>query len=242
MRVSKNRRPSLSAAPLSRGFRNVTWQDVFRYAPFTLGQRQYKYKQFSIHNVHKYLFCSVSLLIVAEWSRVEWSGLEWSRGHWLRSSETLRKPWFRSVRANFIVKHMKFELFWDEASIALSGSFARLEKRYRTKPFRSKIWENWEPPQEERETCSVLAFLKLLLREACEKSSSFNRRSKKRYWANVSEASSQSQDAARSVFRRAKREFGVSLDRRPRIDNFWESSNENDIYAGAFEGCFAVTF
>ena len=131
---------SFSAAPLSRGFRNVTWQDVFRYGPFTLAQTQYKYKQFSIHNAHKYLFCSVSLLRVAEWSRVEWTGIKWRRRQWLRGPETLRKPGFRSLSARFLVKHMKFELFWEEASSALSGSFARREKRYRTKPFRSNIW------------------------------------------------------------------------------------------------------
>ena len=103
VRVSKNRRRSFSAAPLSRGFRNVTWQDVFRYGLFTLAQRQYKYKLFPSHNAHKYLFCSVSLVRVAEWSRVEWSRLEWSRGHWRRGSETLRKPGFCSFWAKFIL-------------------------------------------------------------------------------------------------------------------------------------------
>ena len=94
---------SFSAAPLSRGFRNVTWQYVFRYAPFTLAQRQCKYKQFSIHNVHKYLFCSVSVLRVAECSRVEWSRLNWNRGHSRRGSETLRKPWFCSLGTKFLL-------------------------------------------------------------------------------------------------------------------------------------------
>ena len=131
---------SLSAAPLSRGFRNVTWQNVFRHWPLTLSETHDKYKRCSLHNAQKYLFCSVSLLGLAELSRVEWIGLEWNRGHWLRGSETLRKPGFRSLWARFLVKQMKFELFWEEAWIALEISFARLEKRYRTICFWSKIW------------------------------------------------------------------------------------------------------
>ena len=64
---------------------------------------------------------------------------------------------------------------------------------------------NSELREEEQETSSVLTFLKPLLREASEKSSSFNRRIKKRYWANVSEASTQSQDTEPSVLRRTKK-------------------------------------
>ena len=62
-----------------------------------------------------------------------------------------------------------------------------------------------EPRQEEQKTFSLLAFLRPLVREASEKSSSFKRRIKKRYWANVSEASIQSEDTERSVLRRTKR-------------------------------------
>ena len=94
---------SCSAAPLCRGLINVSGQRVFRYGPFTLAQTHYKYKRFSIHNAHKYLFCSVSLVRVAEWSRVEWSRLDWSRGHWRRGSETLRKPGFCSLWAKFLL-------------------------------------------------------------------------------------------------------------------------------------------
>ena len=54
-----------SDAPLSRGVRNVTWQDVFCCAPFTSLQTHYKYKFFSNHDAQKYLFSSVSLLSVA---------------------------------------------------------------------------------------------------------------------------------------------------------------------------------
>ena len=72
-------------------------------------------------------------------------------------------------------------------------------------PFRSKISENYELRQEEQETFSLLAFLRPLLREASEKSSSFNRRIKNRYWANVSEASIKSEDTERSVLGRTKR-------------------------------------
>ena len=72
---------SFSAAPLSRGFRNVTWQNVFRYGPFTLAQTHHKYKLFPIHKETLTLFSSVSLLGLAEWSGVEWSILAGSRGH-----------------------------------------------------------------------------------------------------------------------------------------------------------------
>ena len=72
-------------------------------------------------------------------------------------------------------------------------------------PFRNKILQNYELRQEEQKTFSLLTFLKPLLREASEKSSTFNRTIKKRYWANVSEASTRSQDAAPSVLRRTKR-------------------------------------
>ena len=130
----------LSAAPLSRGFRNVTWQDVFGPCPFTSSQTQYKYKRFATHNETLTLFSNVSLLRVAEWSRVEWSAVEWSRGHWLRGWETLLKPVFRNLWANFLVKQLEFELFSWEAWPALSVSFATLQKRYRTKGFWSKIW------------------------------------------------------------------------------------------------------
>ena len=88
----------------------------------------------------------------------------------------------------------------------------------------------------------MLAFLRPLLREACEKSSSFKRRSKKRYWANVSDVFFQSEDAARKLLRRAKREFGLSLARKPRFENLIDSSIENNVSAGAFECCFAVKF
>ena len=54
-----------SNAPLSRGVRNVTWQDVFCCGPFTLAETHHKYKLFSIHNAEKYLFSNVSLLSVA---------------------------------------------------------------------------------------------------------------------------------------------------------------------------------
>ena len=169
-----------SDAPLSRCVRNVTWQYVFRHWPLTLFEIHYKYKLFSSHKDTLTLFSIVSLLRIAEWSRVEWNGLEWSRGHWLRGSETLRKQWFRSLSARFLVKLMKFELFWEEASTALSRSFARPEKRYKTKAFWSKIWWNYEPRPEEQKTSSLLAFLKPLLREANEKRISFNRRMKTR--------------------------------------------------------------
>ena len=64
--------------------------------------------------------------------------------------------------------------------------------------------KNYELRQEEQKTFSLLAFLRPLLREASEKSISFNRRIKKRYWANVSDASTQSEDAEPSVLRRTK--------------------------------------
>ena len=66
--------------------------------------------------------------------------------------------------------------------------------------------------------------------------------SKKRYWANVSEASSQSEDIERSVLRRTKREVGLSLARRPRLENLLDSSIDNNVYGGAFQGCFTVKF
>ena len=59
-----------SASPLSRGFRNVSWQDVFRPCPPTLVQRHYKYKLFLTQKETFTLFSNVSLLKVAEWSRV----------------------------------------------------------------------------------------------------------------------------------------------------------------------------
>ena len=52
---------------------------------------------------------------ITEWSRVEWSALEWSRGHGLRGAETLLEPVFRNLGANFVVKHMEFELCREEA-------------------------------------------------------------------------------------------------------------------------------
>ena len=64
----------------------------------------------------------------------------------------------------------------------------------------------------------------------------------KRYWANVSDVFFQSRDAARRKRRRTKREFGLSLARRPRIENLGESSHENDICVGAFESCFTMKF
>ena len=65
---------------------------------------------------------------------------------------------------------------------------------------------------------------------------------KKRYWANVSDASIQSEDTERSVLRRTKREFRLSLVRRPRLDNLLDSSIENNVYAGAVRGCCTVKF
>ena len=65
---------------------------------------------------------------------------------------------------------------------------------------------------------------------------------KKRYWANVSYVFFQSEDAARKLLRRAKREFGLSLARRPRFENLLDSSIENNVSGGAFEGCFTVKF
>ena len=65
---------------------------------------------------------------------------------------------------------------------------------------------------------SLLAFLRPLLREATEKSRSFETRMEKRYWANVSEVFFHSEDAALQLLRRAKREVGVSLARKPRIE------------------------
>ena len=88
----------------------------------------------------------------------------------------------------------------------------------------------------------LLAFLRPLLREASEISSSWKRRSKKRYWANVSDVFFQSEDAARKLLRRAKREFGLSLDRRPRLENLLDSSIENNVSAGAFQCSFTVKF
>ena len=84
-------------------------------------------------------------------------------------------------------------------------SFARLEKRYRTRGSWSKIWYNYEPRPEEQKTLSLLAFLRPLLREATERSSNFNTTMKKRYWANVSQASTQSEDTERRVLTRTKR-------------------------------------
>ena len=129
-----------SASPLNRGFRNVSRCDVFRHWLLTLVQTHYTYRLFRTHKETFTLFCSVTLLRVAEWIRVEWRGKEWSKGYWLRGSETLLKPMFRSLWANFLVKQMEFELCWEEAWTALSASFAKLEKRYRTKGFWSKIW------------------------------------------------------------------------------------------------------
>ena len=100
-----------SAAPLSRGFGNVTCEYVFCYGPFTLAETQYKYKLFSTHRETHTLFCNACLLRVAEWSIVEWRGLDWSRGHCWRGSETLRKPLFRSLGTNFIVKQPHFDVF-----------------------------------------------------------------------------------------------------------------------------------
>ena len=65
---------------------------------------------------------------------------------------------------------------------------------------------------------------------------------KKRYWANVSEVFVHSEDAARKLLRRAKREVGLSLARRPRLENILDSSIENNVYAGAFRGCFTMKF
>ena len=65
---------------------------------------------------------------------------------------------------------------------------------------------------------------------------------KQLYWANVSEVFFQSEDAARKLLRRAKREVGLSLGRRPRIENLLDSSSESNVSAGAFQGCFTVKF
>ena len=99
-----------------------------------------------------------------------------------------------------------------------------------------------EPRPEEQKSSSLLAFLRLLLREATERSNSWKRRNKKRYWANVSEVFFQSQDAARKLLRRAKREFGISLARKPRLENLLDSSIENNVSGGAFQGCFTMKF
>ena len=64
----------------------------------------------------------------------------------------------------------------------------------------------------------------------------------KRYWANVSDVFFQSRDAARRKRRRTKREVGLSLARRPRLENLLDSSIENNVSAGAFRGCFTVKF
>ena len=62
----------------------------------------------------------------------------------------------------------------------------------------------------------------------------------KRYWANVSEVFFHSEDAARKLLRRAKREVGLSLARRPRMEFLLESSDENASCAGAFGGSFTM--
>ena len=62
----------------------------------------------------------------------------------------------------------------------------------------------------------------------------------KRYWANVSEVFFHSADAARKLPRRAKREVGRSLARRPRMEFLLESSHENASRAGAFGGSFTA--
>ena len=62
----------------------------------------------------------------------------------------------------------------------------------------------------------------------------------KRYWANVSEVFFHSEDAALKLPRRAKREVGRSLARRPRMEFLLESSHDNDGRVGAFGGSFAV--
>ena len=54
----------------------------------------------------------------------------------------------------------------------------------------------------EQKTFSLLAFLRPLVREAREESSSLKMKMKKCYWANVSEASIQSEDTEPSVLRR----------------------------------------
>ena len=54
-----------------------------------------------------------------------------------------------------------------------------------------------------------MAFLGPLFREAIERSLTFKRSMKKRYWANVSEPTAEREDAARSVLRRAKRRIPI---------------------------------
>ena len=99
-----------SASPLSRRFRNVTWQYVFRPCLLTLAETHHKYKLFRTQKDTFTLFSSVTLLRIAEWSRLEWNALKWNRGQLIRGSETLLKQMFRSLRANFLVKQTEFEL------------------------------------------------------------------------------------------------------------------------------------
>ena len=99
--------------------------------------------------------------------------------------------------------------------------------------------ELWASPRR-RKTSSLLAFLRPLLREATERSSSLKRWSKKRYWANVSEVLFQRQDAARKFLRRAKREIGLSLARSSDSEFLLDSCSENDSCAGAFGGSFTL--
>ena len=84
--VSKNRRPSLSAASAADSSETLAGNTFFDLA------------------------VSRELRRITEWSSVEWSALEWSRGHGLRGAETLLEPVFRNLRANFVVKQMEFEL------------------------------------------------------------------------------------------------------------------------------------
>ena len=52
----------------------------------------------------------------------------------------------------------------------------------------------------------------------------------------------ESQDAARKLLRRVKREVGLSLARKPRLENILYSSSENNVSGGAFQGCFTMKF
>ena len=62
---------------------------------------------------------------------------------------------------------------------------------------------------------SLLAFLAPLPRAAAERRMTLKRRMEKRYWANVSDVFFRGEDAALKLLRRAKREVGLSLARRP---------------------------
>ena len=57
---------------------------------------------------------------MSKWSKAECGGLKWNRQHLLKGSNTLQ------IKLN-------------ESLTAFAGSFAKLEKRYKTTPFKSKF-------------------------------------------------------------------------------------------------------